>query len=74
MTINEYYQKLELADWHYQMSDDSNTYYRGRQEQAELIKAAENNPEFKKLYKAFFEYHFSGPAFGNERAPYPNKP
>lgn len=44
MTINEYYQKLELADWHYQMSDDSNTYYRGRPGASRTYKGRRKQP------------------------------
>lgn len=74
MTLQEYYDQLASHDWYYHFSDDGRVYNAGYQEQNALKEIAKKSPEFQALYDAWHNYMFTGEPWGNERAPYPERP
>jgi len=67
MTLTEYYNQLEMADWHYEMSDSQATYRRGAAAMSALHHRSCESPKHKELYEAFL-------AYANGRGEKPKRP
>jgi hypothetical protein len=74
ITLFEFYQELKKHDWYYEMSDDSITWRRGKENANRLYKMTRMSPEHKSLFEQYYEYMFSGEPWGTERAPEPKEP
>lgn len=70
--LQAFYDKLERHDWFYHYSDDSRVYYAGQTAERKLssIGAA----DFESLFKQYKDYIFSGPMYGNDKKPKPERP
>lgn len=73
-TLGEFWDQLAGFDWFYEMSDDPGVYRRGTRAQAEVREVAAQSEEHAALYKAWREYMCSGPAWGTEKKPCPERP
>lgn len=74
MTPQEYYDRLEQMDWYYAMSDDGSVYRRGREAEAALESAARTDSVLAALLQAYKNHMFSGPSWGTQKAPKPQRP
>ena len=76
-TLQEYYDMLEKHDWYYEFSDDSFVYFKGKSNRDELLRISQKEPLFPKAFRLFQSYQihmFSGPPWGTEKAPKPERP
>lgn len=71
MEIQEYFEKLESHDWHYEFSDDHNVWKKGHEEHRRLTEVSGQSDIHERMYLAFVNYHSSGEAFGTAKAPKP---
>jgi len=70
--LTEFYDRLARLKWHRLILGDD---WRTFEEHTRLLgKAVARGGDFRALYDAFSAYHASGPAFGTERAPMPQRP
>jgi hypothetical protein len=74
MKLTDYYDALSKADWTYEYSDDHRKWQQGRAAMATLKARANYSPEHKLLFDGFHAHVFSGPAFGSEQKPIPERP
>jgi hypothetical protein len=74
VNLPDFYDALERHDWHYAMSDDNRVYTAGRKRQAELIEASQLSEAHNSLYEQYSDHVYSGPAYGTEQAPKPERP
>jgi hypothetical protein len=76
MTEQEFYDACERHDWFYQMSDDGRVFRAGRATSEQLQAEASVDSTGRKLaiFESWSDYHFSGPAYGSEKAPKPVRP
>lgn len=74
MSLSEFYDALSGFDWYYDFSDDYSVYNSGRRREAELSKLAKQSSEHQALFDAWSKHMFTGKAWGNERAPKPERP
>ena len=74
MTLQEYYDALEKADWYYDYSDDNSVWRRGMAEIGRLEAVCKEGPKYAALYEAFDKHKFSGKPWGTEQAPKPERP
>lgn len=74
MELGEYYDELEKHDWFYDYSDDHSVWRRGQAARNKLSSIASQSPEHKALWDGFNKHVFSGPNWGTEKAPKPEKP
>lgn len=74
MTTQEYWDELNQHDWYYHYSDDGKVYNRGKSNEQRLDGHSLESDEHKAIFKAFSEHHFSGSAFGTDKAPKPERP
>lgn len=70
MTNEEFFEACRCHDWFYDFSDDPRVYRRGYAAR-QKIRSATDNAVKQKMYTAWYNYMFSGPAFKTERAPEP---
>ena len=61
MNLHEYYRALMAHDWHYQRSDDSHAYRRGRDDRDRLVQIANSHADeaFSDLYTAYADFVFN---------------
>lgn len=71
MTIAEFFAECESHDWTYNYSDDFGVWSRGDANAKRLRAEAATDATKQEIFDAFREWQFSGPAFGNDRAPRP---
>lgn len=73
--LQAFYDKLERHDWFYHYSDDSRAYGAGQDSERKLKKeAAEKGVDFEILFKEYHSYVFSGPMYGDDKKPKPERP
>ena len=75
--LQAFYDRLERHDWFYHYSDDGRTYSAGKNAERKLLNdaaAAENGTDFEYLFKQYHDYVFSGPMYGNDKKPKPERP
>lgn len=73
-TLAEFYDMLNKHDWYYPFSDNITVYTVGRRYEQFLADMASTDPEYTRLYVAFEDHYFSGPAFGAAKIDKPIKP
>lgn len=59
ISLSDYYDMLERADWTYEMSDDHSVWRRGQAEFGKLQALYKDKPEWKKLYDGFKNHMWS---------------
>jgi hypothetical protein len=72
MTNIEFWDACDKFDWFYEFSDDQSVWRRGEATKATLLRQA--TPEQLEIYNKFRRYNFTGPNFGTEKQPKPEKP
>jgi hypothetical protein len=72
--LESFYNRVEHADWFYEMSDDHSVWERGCNQFGKLQAEANGNAEKEKILKDWTEFHYSGEAFGKPQAPKPERP
>lgn len=73
-TLQEFYDKLERADWFYEMSDDHSVWHRGSAEFGGLEAISKESPEHKALYDGFHKHYYSGKPWNTEKVSKPERP
>lgn len=73
-TLTDLYDQLEKHDWFYEMSDDHSVWTRGESAKAKLIKLANSLDGGRELMQAFTDHYYSGPPWGTEKKPKPQRP
>lgn len=56
-TLNHYWKMLRAHDWHYDFSDDINTYRRGRDSENLLAQVSWESKEHQKLWDGFQNHY-----------------
>lgn len=74
MSLQDFYDRLDKADWYYQMSDDGSVWRSGERAFGELQDIAKESPEHQALYDSFSKHYYTGPSWGTEQAPKPERP
>lgn len=74
ISLADFYDKLDRADWYYVFSDDGSVYRAGEHELATLEAMAEQSPEHRALFDGFRKHFFTGRAWNNEQVPKPDRP
>lgn len=74
VSLPKYWEMLCQFDWFYDFSDDLNTWERGKRDHEKIEAIANQSPEHKKLFEDFKKHMSSGPAYGTERLPRPERP
>lgn len=59
ISLSDYYDLLDGADWTYMMSDDHSVWRRGQNEFGKLQSLYKDKPQWKELYDAFQKYIWS---------------
>lgn len=59
ISLTDYYDMLERADWFHAMSDDHSVWRRGQAEFGKLQALYKDKPEWKELYDKFKDYMWS---------------
>lgn len=63
--------RLDAHDWYYEMSDAQGTWRKGSVERKDLQREADSDPVKAAMYADYKRHKFTGPAWGNEKAPKP---
>lgn len=71
MTAKEFFGRCSGHDWYYDYSDDYSVYSRGKRAAVEIVSLSKTDPLFEKIFKAWYDHVWSGPAFNSERKPRP---
>lgn len=74
ISLSEFYDLLNKHDWYSAMSDDSRMVTKGRKAERELLKIADQGPEYAKLFEEFEKYNWSGKAWNTKQLPKPERP
>lgn len=74
ISLAMFWDALDRFDWFYPFSDDPRVYRSGHSRNAALMKLAGATPKHVALYIAFRDFVFSGPPWGTEKAPKPERP
>lgn len=72
--LQDFYDRLERADWYYDFSDDDRVWRAGTAAFQRLRAEAHSDPAKLALYGAFHDHMFSGPSWKTPRAPKPKRP
>lgn len=72
--LGELWDKCNQHDWLFMMSDDRRSYNGGRESQADLELEAATIPGGLDLVRAFALHVFSGPNWGSDEQPKPERP
>lgn len=72
--LQSFYNRVEHADWFYEMSDDHGVYLRGVNQFAELSEEAKGNPDMEKILTDWTAHHYSGEPWGKPKVPKPERP
>jgi predicted hydrolase (HD superfamily) len=57
MDIRKYWTQCRLHDWHYEMSDDPETYRMGKDSEDYLLSLAHKDPAMAEVFKQWQSYH-----------------
>jgi hypothetical protein len=67
MTREEFADRLQRHDWHYNMSDDQSVWQRGFRDDNEIRAIAQTTPKFARMYDDAWFLHFDPETFGTTR-------
>lgn len=65
--LHQYFNECEMFDWFYEFSDSHRVWENGEREYKRLKSRSRTSPEHAKIFSAWFEYSFSGRAFGTDK-------
>jgi hypothetical protein len=74
MTLQEFHDACASHDWYYEMSDDHRVWQRGQGERMALLHGSGESTQHDEIYKRWRLHAFSGPNWGTEKAPKPERP
>lgn len=74
MTVTKFYEYCEEFDWYYMYSDDNRVFSTWNYAYKVMAARATLSPELNAIWEAFHAWAYSGPSYGTERAPYPERP
>ncbi|CAM0016776.1 hypothetical protein MYOV011v1_p0279 [Vibrio phage 6E35.1a] len=69
--LHQFFHDCSKFDWYYNYSDDHRVWTRGERESKALQARSRANSVTTAIYEAWSKYMFTGPNYGNERAPKP---
>lgn len=72
--LHTFWQNCRDHDWHYANSDDQRAYREGGAVASRLEVQATISREHRRIYYGWLRHHETGPAYGTERRPAPEKP
>jgi hypothetical protein len=72
--LRDFYDRLEKADWYYEMSDDQRVWRAGCAAFDKIVAETETSDEKKDLYNRWRAHMFSGDPWKTVRAPRPERP
>ncbi len=74
ITLREFYELLEKHDWYYMYSDEYRVWKKGEEEASTIQQIVKQSEEHRKLLEEYSKHMFSGPQWGTEKGPKPERP
>ena len=71
MTVEQYFALCENFDWFYDFTEDFRIWQKGKETNFNLMKYAEQNLTYMRIYTAWKTFNFSGANFGTPQKPKP---
>ena len=71
MTVEQYFALCEGFDWYYDFTEDFGIWQKGKETNANLMRYANQNDTFMRIYTQWKLYKFSGANFGTKQCPKP---
>jgi hypothetical protein len=71
MTVEQYFALCENFDWYYDFTEDFTVWQKGKETNTNLMRYANQNSTFMRIYTQWKLYNFSGVNFGTKQCPKP---